>query len=166
VNSAGAVQSEILRVQNLSIRALVAGGSIPLVENVSFSIGRNRTTCLVGESGSGKSLTARAITRLDPSLAMGSDTQIMDNGALMGLAETETRGVRGGTVAMIFQEPMGHLNPVYTVGDQVAEMLIWHTGISRRHALERVRELFRLVGIQAPDQRIHQFPYELSGGMQ
>lgn len=141
---------------------------VRLVENVTFSVGRNGTTCLVGESGSGKSITARAIMRLiDPPLAISPKTHILlEDRDLLSLTEPEMQRVRGGDIAMIFQEPMSYLNPVYTVGDQVSETLVWHMGVSRRDAFQRTRELFRLVGIQAPDQRVHQFPHELSGGMQ
>jgi oligopeptide/dipeptide ABC transporter ATP-binding protein len=168
VHAAGPTDGEILQIQKLTIRVDLPQRAIPLVENVSLAVRRQRTTCLVGESGSGKSLTARAITRLiDPPLAISPETRILLKGRdLMSLTEQQMRSVRGGDVAMIFQEPMSDLNPVFTVGDQVAEALIWHRGISRREALQRVRELFRLVGIQAVDQRVYQFPHELSGGMQ
>jgi oligopeptide/dipeptide ABC transporter ATP-binding protein len=157
-----------LQLQGLTVWAQLPTRRIRLIENVSFSIDRNSTTCLVGESGSGKSLTARAIMRLiDPPLAVDAKTRLLfDNRNVLALTEQEMGRVRGSDVAMIFQEPMSYLNPVYTVGDQVSEMLIWHKRISRREALLRTRELFRLVGIQAPDQRVHQFPHELSGGMQ
>ena len=159
---------ELLRLQNLTIRAELPGRPIPLVENVSFGVGRNRTTALVGESGSGKSLTARAVMRLlDPPLSIDRQTSILLDGRdLMQLTEPQMRELRGTDIAMIFQEPMSYLNPVYTVGDQVAEILVWHTGMSRRAASGRVRELFRLVGIPSPERRADQFPYELSGGMQ
>jgi oligopeptide/dipeptide ABC transporter ATP-binding protein len=84
----------------------------------------------------------------------------------MELSEAEMRRVRGQDVALIFQEPMSSLNPVYTVGDQVAEAITWHRRWSRRDAMERTIELFRLVGIPSPERRVHQFPHELSGGMQ
>lgn len=157
-----------LHVENLTVLADLARGMFPLVDNVSFTIGRTRTTCLVGESGSGKTLTARAIMRLlDPPLSIADETRILLDGRdLMGLSELDMRAVRGTDVAMIFQEPMSYLNPVYTVGDQVAETLILHAGESRRTALRHVRELFRLVGIPSPERRIDQFPHELSGGMQ
>jgi oligopeptide/dipeptide ABC transporter ATP-binding protein len=167
-NCRGPGQNRILRVHDLTVWAHSPERSIRLIENVSFSVGRNGTTCLVGESGSGKSLTARAIIRLiDAPLSIDPTARILLEGRdLLGLSEAEMDRVRGDDVAIIFQEPMSYLNPVYSVGDQVAETLICHTKISRREALQRTRELFRLVGIQAPDQRVHQFPHELSGGMQ
>lgn len=157
-----------MQLQALTVWAQLPTRRIRLIENVSFSVSRNSTTCLVGESGSGKSLTARAIMRLiDPPLAVDAKTRILfDNRDVLALTDREMGRVRGGDVAMIFQEPMSYLNPVYTVGDQVSETLTWHMRISRREALQRTRELFRLVGIQAPDQRVYQFPHELSGGMQ
>jgi oligopeptide/dipeptide ABC transporter ATP-binding protein len=162
------VADEILRLQNLTIRAKLPGGSIPLVENVSFAVARNRTTCLVGESGSGKTLTARAAMRLiDPPLSIDREACLLLEGRdLMHLTDLQMRQIRGTDMAMIFQEPMSYLNPVYTAGDQVAETLVWHAGMSRRTAVARVQELFRLVGIPSPEGRVDQFPYELSGGMQ
>ena len=159
---------EILQLQNLTIRTELPNRTIPLVQDVSFVVARNRTTCLVGESGSGKTLTARAAMRLvDAPLSIDRRSRILMEGHdLMRLPEAQMRDLRGTEIAMIFQEPMSYLNPVYTVGDQVAETLVWHRGISRRAAAARVQELFRLVGIPSPERRIHQFPYELSGGMQ
>ena len=158
----------ILQVNDLTVWAQGLGHSARLIESVSFTVARHATTCLVGESGSGKSLTARAIIRLiDPPLSIDPAARILlDSRDLLGLTEPDMQRVRGGDIAIIFQEPMSYLNPVYTVGDQVAETLVWHNKVSRREARQRTRELFRLVGIQAPDQRLHQFPHELSGGMQ
>ncbi|HSU04323.1 MAG TPA: ABC transporter ATP-binding protein [Acetobacteraceae bacterium] len=159
---------EILQLQNLTIRAELPNRSILLVQDVSFAVARNRTTCLVGESGSGKTLTARAAMRLvDAPLAIDRHSRILMEGRdLMRLAEPQMRALRGTEIAMIFQEPMSYLNPVYTVGHQVAETLVWHRGVSHQAAAARVQELFRLVGIPSPERRMHQFPYELSGGMQ
>ncbi|HEY6434101.1 MAG TPA: ABC transporter ATP-binding protein [Acetobacteraceae bacterium] len=162
------MSGEILRIENLTTTADLPGRRVALVEQVAFSINRHCTTCLVGESGSGKSLTARAIMRLiDPPLHVGHDAHILLDGRdLMSLSEADMRRVRGADIAMIFQEPMSFLNPVYSVGDQVAETLVWHTGLSRRAALDRTQELFRLVGIPSAERRINQYPHELSGGMQ
>jgi peptide/nickel transport system ATP-binding protein/oligopeptide transport system ATP-binding protein len=162
------MSDQILRVENLTTTADLGGRRVPLVENVAFSINRHCTTCLVGESGSGKSLTARAIMRLvDPPLYVSRSAHILLDGRdLMPLPEAEMRRVRGAEIAMIFQEPMSFLNPVYSVGDQVAETLVWHSGLSRRAALDHTQELFRLVGIPSPERRILQYPHELSGGMQ
>ncbi len=158
----------VLRVEGLTARVELAGRQLTLVENVSFAIGRCRTLCLVGESGSGKSLTARAIMRLiDPPLRIAPGARVLLGGRdLMPLEEAAMRSVRGAEMAMIFQEPMSFLNPVYSVGDQVAESLVWHAGLSRRAARARTTELFRQVGISSPERRIRQYPHELSGGMQ
>jgi oligopeptide/dipeptide ABC transporter ATP-binding protein len=168
LNGPSSGTGEILQLQGLTVWAQSLTRRIRLIDNVSFSVSRNGTTCLVGESGSGKTLTARAIMRLiDPPLAIDTKTRILfDYRDVLALTDQEMGRVRGSDVAMIFQEPMSYLNPVYTVGDQVSETLVWHMRISRREALLRTRELFRLVGIQAPDQRVRQFPHELSGGMQ
>jgi oligopeptide/dipeptide ABC transporter ATP-binding protein len=158
----------VLRVEALKIKLATGVGPVTIVDDISFAVERQRTLCIVGESGSGKTLTARAIMRLlDPPLHIDAAARIMLDGRdLMTLDDTEMRRVRGADVAMIFQEPMSFLNPVYTVGDQVAEPLVTHAGLAWRAAKARAEDLFRLVGIPAPARRMRQYPHELSGGMQ
>jgi oligopeptide/dipeptide ABC transporter ATP-binding protein len=155
---------ELLRVDGLKVTL----GPATVVNGVSFAITRGRTLCLVGESGCGKSVTARAIMRLlTPPLALHSSSRIVLAGReLTALPEAEMRPVRGRDIAMIFQEPMSSLNPVWRVGDQVAEAIVWHRKTPRRQAMAHTIELFRLVGIPSPERRVDQFPHELSGGMQ
>ncbi len=157
-----------LRVDGLTVELDLPQGGATLVDDVSFAVADGKTLCLVGESGCGKSLTARSILRLiDPPVRIAPGASVRLGGRdLMALSEEEMRGVRGRDVALIFQEPMSSLNPVYTVGDQVAEAIIWHRRTSRREATDRMIELFRMVGISSPERRIHQYPHELSGGMQ
>ncbi|GAB4557947.1 MAG: ABC transporter ATP-binding protein [Haliangiales bacterium] len=137
------------------------------IDGVSFTIGRGQTLGIVGESGCGKSVTALSIMRLIPEppgrVAAGA---IRYRGRdLLALSENAMRGVRGNQISMIFQEPMTSLNPVYTVGDQVAEAVRLHQGKSRRQALEVAIEMFRLVGIPAPEERVRNHPHQMSGGM-
>jgi oligopeptide/dipeptide ABC transporter ATP-binding protein len=158
----------LLEVEHLSVDLRVPGRDLTLVDDVSFTIARGETLCLVGESGCGKSLTARAVLRLtDPPLALRPGSRVvLDGRDLAGLSERAMRDVRGRDVAMIFQDPMSSLNPVYTIGNQMAESVMLHRGLSRAEARDRTIELFRLVGLSSPERRIDQFPHELSGGMQ
>src|SRR5690606_10349238 len=123
---------------------------------------------IVGESGSGKSVTSLSIMRLVPEppgrIQPGSAVRL--NGRdLLALPEAEMRRVRGNDLAMIFQEPMTSLNPVFPVGEQIAEALRWHRGMGRREARRRAVEMLRLVGIADPEQRAREYPHQLSGGM-
>ena len=157
----------VLRVEELSVR-LAMPAPIDVVDHVSFSLRHGRTLCLVGESGCGKSLTARAVLRLiDPPLAIGEGSRVrFGDDDLLALDERALRDIRGRDIAMIFQEPASALNPLHTAGDQVAEPMMRHLGLSRREALRRAVALFEQVGISLPERRIRQHPHEMSGGMQ
>jgi len=158
----------------LSVRELtVTFGSFTAVERVSFDLFPGQTLAVVGESGSGKSVTALSIMGL---VEIGSRGRIeggeilfrMPDGSTIDLAsatERERRTVRGNHISMIFQEPLTSLNPVYTVGNQVAEAVMVHQGLGKRAATDRALEMFRLVRIPDPEQRQRQFPHEMSGGM-
>ena len=141
------------------------GNPLPAVTDVSFSMKEGSVTCLVGESGCGKSLTARACLRVLPPTARASGSVLLQGRDLSTLPERAMRRVRGHAMAMICQEPMTALNPVLTVGEQAAEPLRVHLGLTRREARERVVELFRMVGIPSPEERYAVYPHELSGGM-
>lgn len=158
----------------LSIRNLtVTFGSFTAVNNISYDLLDGETLAVVGESGSGKSVTALSIMRL---VELGTRGKI-ENGEilfrqkdgsvvdLVQLSEDEMREVRGNQISMIFQEPLTSLNPVYTVGNQVAEAVMLHQGMDKQRAAERALEMFQLVRIPDPDQRLDQFPHEMSGGM-
>ncbi|MBM3598281.1 MAG: ABC transporter ATP-binding protein [Alphaproteobacteria bacterium] len=156
----------LLRVSDLAVSFQALHGRLTVLEDVSFDIGHGEVLGVVGESGSGKSVTALSIMGL-----LGAQGSI-DRGAihfagrnLVELDEPTMLDIRGREVAMIFQEPMTSLNPVYTVGFQIAEVLIEHLGLSRGAARGRAIELMRRIGIPAAEQRVDQYPHQMSGGM-
>jgi len=152
----------VLRVEGLTI----ALGGVKLVEDVSFDIMPGEAFGLVGESGCGKSVTALSILRLiaSPPLAITGGRIEFGGRDLLKLSEDEIRGVRGGEIAMIFQEPMTSLNPVFTIGDQIAETLTIHRSMNARAAASRAAELLDLVGIPAARTQLERYPHQLSGG--
>jgi len=157
----------LLEIRNLKTYFDVRGGILKAVDDVSLTIKSGETLGLVGESGCGKSVTGASIMRLIPippgRIAGG---EIFFEGIdILKLPESEMRKVRGNKISMIFQEPMTSLNPVFTVGDQVAEVIRLHEKLSQRETRERVIETFRLVRIPAPDSRIEEYPHQMSGGM-
>ncbi|MFB9984674.1 ABC transporter ATP-binding protein [Mesorhizobium kowhaii] len=134
---------------------------------VSFRVRKGETLGVVGESGCGKSVTALSILRLLPKLTartVGGEVRFHDRN-LLDLSEREMRKIRGDKIAMIFQDPMTSLNPVYTVGRQIAEAVQIHTGASRSEALTKAVEMLRLVRIADPERRVNNYPHEMSGGM-
>ena len=137
-----------------------------VVSGVSLSVNRGETVGVVGESGSGKSMTALAILRLlpEPGRVM-SGTIRFDGQDLLALPEKAMRNVRGGRIAMIFQDPMTSLNPVFTVGDQIAEAVRVHRKLGRAEAWQEAIDALRRVNVTQPERRVRQFPHELSGGM-
>src|SRR6187200_842109 len=144
----------------------VSFGPTAAVRGTSLAVERGETHCLVGESGCGKSVTALAIMNL---LARGGERsakRMSFAGAdLLSLSDREMARLRGNRISMIFQEPMTSLNPAFTIGSQMAEVLTRHKGGSRTAALERAVELMGRVGITAPEMRLGQFPHQLSGGL-
>jgi oligopeptide/dipeptide ABC transporter ATP-binding protein len=157
----------LLVVDDLRVAFRTDDGVARAVDGVSFSVGAGETVGLVGESGCGKSVTALSILRLvrPPGRIAPESRLIFEGRDLMTLGEREMRAVRGNRIAMVFQEPMSALNPVFTVGDQVAEVARVHAGASRRAAWERAVEMLALTGIPSPDERARQYPHQLSGGM-
>jgi len=159
--------SAALSIRGLCVNFRTRDGIVRAVEDLSFDIGEGETVALVGESGSGKSTAAMALLRLIPSppgvIAAG---EILFQGRdLTRVSEAEIRKVRGREISMIFQDPMMALNPVHTIGRQIAEVLTLHLGLTRKQALERAEELLELVRVPAPATRIRQYPHNLSGGM-
>jgi peptide/nickel transport system ATP-binding protein len=158
--------STILEARNIEVTFKVEGGEVKAVKNVSFALRKGETIAIVGESGSGKSVTARAIMRLLSKRAtVPKSASIVLNGQdVLKLSENEMRKLRGDQVSMIFQEPMTSLNPVYTVGSQICEVIHIHNKVSRTEAMSRALELLREVQIPDPEARINQYPHQLSGG--
>jgi len=156
----------LLEVRNLHTAFAGAQGSVMAAAGVSFSLGEGETKGLVGESGSGKSVTLLSLLGLVPEPGCVVDGEVLWQGRdLLQLPADELRAIRGREVAMIFQDPTSCLNPVYTVGEQIAETLRVKLGMGGRTARERAAELLDHVGIPAARQRLRSYPHELSGGM-
>ena len=157
----------LLEIRNLKTYFNVRGGALKAVDDVSLTIKAGETLGLVGESACGKSVTASSVMRLipiPPGYIAGGEI-IFEGINILKLPESEMRKVRGNKISMIFQEPMTSLNPVFTVGDQVAEAIHLHKKLSQSEIRDRVIEAFRLVRIPAPESRIKEYPHQMSGGM-
>ncbi len=155
-----------LRVENLSIGFDSDDGLVRVVEDVNFTLDKGKTLSLAGESGCGKSLTALAVLQLLPPFGKILSGSIKLHGReLVGLSDKAMQKVRGSDISMIFQEPMSALNPVFSVGMQIAEALILHQGMHKAAALGRAVEMLEAVGIPDPDSRADNYPHQLSGGM-
>jgi oligopeptide/dipeptide ABC transporter ATP-binding protein len=157
----------LLEIRDLSVSFSIRGEWVRAIDSLSLSIAAGEAVGLVGESGSGKSVTCLAILRLlaSGSARIDSGTIVFSGRELTGLSETEMRGVRGREISMIFQEPMTSLNPVFSIGEQIGEVLRLHRGLSRHDArLESIRAL-ELVKIPDAAQRVRDYPHQLSGGM-
>jgi peptide/nickel transport system ATP-binding protein len=157
----------LLEIRDLVTEFRTDQGPVRAVDRVSFEIPARSTVGLVGESGCGKSVTALSIMRLiaSPPGRIAGGTIRYAGKDLLALRPAEMRAIRGNRIAMIFQEPMTSLNPVFTVGDQVGEAVRLHQGRSRREARAVAIEMFRLVGIPSPEDRVDAYPHQLSGGM-
>lgn len=162
----------LLEVKDLKVHFFTDDGVVKAVDGVSFHIDKGETLAVVGESGSGKSVSSLAAMRLIPNppgkivsgeiLFRGKDGQTRD---LTKQDEATMRKIRGNDIAMIFQEPMTSLNPVYTVGDQISEAIVLHQGKSKKDALDMAAEMLDLVGIPEPRKRLTNYPHQMSGGM-
>jgi oligopeptide/dipeptide ABC transporter ATP-binding protein len=161
-------EDTILDVRNLRTSFKVMDGTVPAVDGVSFSLGRGQTLGIVGESGSGKSVTAMTIMRLldIPPAEIGEGSEIwFDGREVLSLPDAEMRRIRGNEMAMIFQEPLTSLNPVFSIGDQIAEQVKLHKKVKDKEAWAQAVEMLKLVGIPSPERRAKQYPHEMSGGM-
>jgi oligopeptide/dipeptide ABC transporter ATP-binding protein len=159
-------EDALLEVRNLRTSFFTADGVVHAVDNVSFNVRRGEAVALVGESGCGKSVTAMSIMRLVASPGKITGGEIRFKGRdLSKLSEKEMRQVRGNDVAMVFQEPMTSLNPVFKIGAQVAEAIRIHRKVSRREAWKQAGEMLELVSIPDPVKRLDDYPHQLSGGM-
>jgi peptide/nickel transport system ATP-binding protein len=159
--------SPLLSIRDLRTWFYTEGGVARAVDGVSFDVGAGETVGIVGESGCGKSVTALSILRLiqPPGRIEAGSVIEFEGKNLATLDDDEMRRIRGNRISMIFQEPMSALNPVFTVGDQVAEVARIHAGLSRRKAWDLAVETLALTGIPAPEDRAKQYPHQLSGGM-
>ena len=156
----------LLEIRGLSTRFHLPGGVLRAVEGIDLTLEPGETLALVGESGCGKSITAASIMRLVPPPGRIASGQVLFKGVdLLGLSEDAMREIRGNRIAMVFQDPMTSLNPVFTIGNQVAEGLRIHRGLSREQAEAGAVEILSLVGIPAPRERLRDYPHQLSGGM-
>jgi peptide/nickel transport system ATP-binding protein len=157
----------LLELDNLHTYFYTDTGVARSVDGVSFHVNAGETVGVVGESGCGKSVTALSILRLvrSPGRIEPGSAIRFEGKDLLTLGEREMQNVRGNRVAMVFQEPMTALNPVFTVGDQIAEVARIHAGMSRKDAWRKAVEMLTLVGIPAPEQRAGEYPHQLSGGM-
>jgi oligopeptide/dipeptide ABC transporter ATP-binding protein len=157
--------SSLLNINNLSVSFKTDKGRIKVVSNLSFDIKKAEVFGLVGESGCGKSLTALSILGILPNNAFAEGEISFNNKNLLTLRDAEMRNLRGKDISMIFQEPMTSLNPVLTIGYQIAEALVTHFNISKKEAVDRAVELLKAVKIPSPELRIKDYPHEMSGGM-
>ncbi len=156
----------LLEVKNLRASFFTADGVVHAVDNVSFNVRRGEAVALVGESGCGKSVTALSIMRLvaPPGKITGGEVRFKGRN-LASLSENEIRKVRGDDIAMVFQEPMTSLNPVFKIGSQVAEAVRIHRRVSKKEAWRKAGEMLELVAIPDPIKRLDDYPHQLSGGM-
>lgn len=157
--------SPVLRIDDLFLAFLSAGGSLAAVRQLRLEVPPGKVSCLVGESGCGKSLTCRSILRLAPEGCQISGEIIFRGENLLSLPEKKLRAIRGAAIGMIFQEPMTSLNPVLTIGSQCMEPLRLHLKMNKAQARDKTLDLFRQVGIPDPENRLDDYPHQLSGGM-
>ena len=167
MKSGVAAAEPLLNIEGLKTYFHTFDGLVKAVDDVSFFINRNETVALVGESGCGKSVTAQSIMGLvpQPPGRIESGRIVFDGQDLTKISSREMIRLRGRRLAMIFQEPMSSLNPVLTIGDQIAEMFLVHYALPYQECLSRAVDMLRLVQIPAPEQRIRNYPHQLSGGM-
>ena len=160
------MSERILEVGNLTVDIPVGNGMLHAVQGISFHVDKGETLCIVGESGCGKSLTSLAIMDLLPSKAIrNANTLELDGEDILNASERRMSDIRGNTMGMIFQEPMTSLNPAFTIGNQMEEILKRHRKVSTTEARDRAIYLLEKVGITAAASRLSQYPHQLSGGL-
>ena len=157
---------DLLEIKDLTTHFFTRSGVIKAVDNLSLRLQRDRVLGLVGESGCGKTVTALSVLNIVPYPGRIVSGSIFFEGRdLLTLEPKEIRSIRGSKISMIFQEPMTALNPVFTVGNQIAEVLITHLSVTKRQAMDSAVDLLRSVSIPSPEKRVHEYPHQLSGGM-
>src|SRR6266436_1065717 len=156
----------LVEVDDLHVRFFDGDETVWAVNGVSFEMLPGEVLCIIGESGSGKSVTMRALMRLLPKrrAVLSGHMRVADHD-IRALSERKMTELRGATISMIFQEPMTALDPVYTIGDQIAETVVRHEGCSRKAAMARALELLQVVKVPSPERRLQAYPHELSGGL-
>ena len=160
------MSDRVLDVENLTVDIPLATGILHAVDSVNLHVDRGETLCIVGESGCGKSLTSLALMDLLPTKAIRKIEKLELSGAsILGYSERQMSDVRGNKMGMIFQEPMTSLNPAFTIGNQMLETLLRHRNLSNDAARELARQMLEKVGITAAEQRLGQYPHQLSGGL-
>jgi peptide/nickel transport system ATP-binding protein len=161
----GPTPEEILRVEDLSVSFPTDDGLVQAVRGISYTVHEREVLGIVGESGSGKSVSSMAVMGLLPRSARIRGQVVFRGDDILQLRAKQQRQLRGSRIGMVFQDPMTAMNPVYSVGDQLAEAVLSHETIPRKQALARAEEMLALVGIPNPKQRVHSYPHEFSGGM-
>ncbi|HLN64714.1 MAG TPA: ABC transporter ATP-binding protein [Symbiobacteriaceae bacterium] len=161
------MSEKLVDIRNLKTYFYTEDGVVPAVDGVNLYIKRGETLGVVGESGCGKSVTSLSIMQLvsKPSGKIVEGEILFEGEDLVKKSEAEMRKIRGNDISMIFQEPMTSLNPVYTIGDQIAEAIMLHQGLNHKDAIDKAIEMLRLVGIPLPERRVKEYPHQLSGGM-
>ena len=157
----------LLEVNNLKTHFRTERGKVTAVDGISFHVDRGEVLAIVGESGCGKSVTAQSILRLFEENGVTTyDGEINFEGKnLLEISVSEMRKIRGNDISMIFQDPLSSLNPVFTIGDQIMEPIMLHQKLSKKEGYKRAIEMLKLIGISAPEQRVHEYPHQISGGM-
>jgi peptide/nickel transport system ATP-binding protein len=161
----GVLIPPVLTAENLTVRFRRRNTDVAAVNGVSFSLRAGETLTILGESGSGKSVSLKAMMGLLPDYAQVSGQVWLNERDMLRLPRAELAKLRGGAISMIFQEPMAALDPVYTIGEQIAETIVQHDGVSRRTAMQRALGLLEQVKIPSAERRLKNFPHEMSGGM-
>ena len=159
------VQAPAMEVRDLAVRFRSDGRDVAAVNGISFALCAGETLTILGESGSGKSVTLKALMGLLPHQAAVSGRVLLKGTEILSLPPAQLAKLRGGAVSMIFQEPMAALDPVYTIGEQIAETIVQHEGLGRGAAMRRAGEMLEHVRIPSAKQRLKNYPHEMSGGM-
>ena len=160
------LDERLLEIKELKISFLTERGMVTAVDGVSFHVDAGETVGVVGESGCGKSVTAESILRLLDEKKTEYEGEIRYRGKnLLAVSQDEMQQIRGNEISMIFQDPMTSLNPVFPIGDQIAEVIRLHQNCSKQEAHQRTVEMLRRTGIPDPERRVHEYPHEISGGM-
>ncbi len=160
-------QDAVLNVENLCVDFTIKGKQVRILSDINFTLRRGETLGIIGESGCGKSMTALALLRMVPSPPgwISAGRVVLNGEDLVQATEKRIRNIRGGEISMIFQEPMTSLNPVYTIGNQIAEAIRRHKDVGRAEAWKEAIDLLDVVHIPSPERRVREYPHQLSGGM-